>query len=167
VNDGVFALGVAQLAQGPLVWETEDLEWFLRLLVASDLVVVEEPLTEYHLHGNNLSSNQARMRYGDVFLCRRVLARPADYPPIPAAELEHIRSWKQREAAWEFVRRGQTSYARHVMREALAERRSFRNAVGLGLVLLLDNRLGRRVLEATRIVWKRVLKREVSLTAEP
>jgi ribosomal protein L16/L10AE len=53
------------------------------------------------------------------------------------------------------------------MREALAERRSFRNAVGLGLVLLLDNRLGRRVLEATRIVWKRVLKREVSLTAEP
>ncbi len=167
VNDGVFALGVAQLAQGPLVWETEDLEWFLRLLVASDLVVVEEPLTEYHLHGSNLSSNQARMRYGDVFLCRRVLARPADYPPIPAAELEHIRSWKQREAAWEFVRRGQTSFARHVMREALAERRSLRNAVGLGLVLLLDNRLGRRVLEATRIVWKRVLKREVSLTAEP
>ncbi len=159
----VFRLGGYFRARGelistPLCEEAEDLEWILRALRASDLLVVERCLVNYHNQVGSLSSNTGRMRYGDVKLGERVTANAAHYAPGIATLFLEARSARLRLAAREFFRAGDVGRARFVLAEAARESRLPSDVVAQALLALADNALGRFALESARAIWKTLLK---------
>jgi len=158
VMPGNLFLGKADLETTAMCFEAEDCEWALRLMRFTDLLVVERTLAVYRVQLSSQSINQGRMRYGDIVLGRRVLRNPTLYPAGLGPDVLAIRPLKRREAVMEFLRRGQTSFARTMLVEAFEERHTLGNALRLALATLIDNGLGRGTLEAMAVVWKRVVK---------
>jgi hypothetical protein len=102
------------------------------------------------------------MRCGDIAMGERILANPASYPAGLERDILAMRPRKRREAVREFLRRKETSFARAVLAEAVEERRSFGNILGLAVLTSIDNGLGRSALEAMAAIWKRLLKKRLA-----
>jgi hypothetical protein len=128
-------------------------------MLYSDILAVERQLAIYHIQLSSQSLNPGRMRCGDIAMGNRILRNPSLYPAGLERDIVGIRPLKRREAVREFLRRGQTGFARTTLAEAFAEHASFGNALQLALVTLIDNGLGRGALDAMSFVWKRLLKR--------
>ena len=156
---GNFFRGRCELEATPLCAEPEDLEWCLRALRASDVLVIERPLVAYHAQPSSFSSSAGRMRYGDVAVGERVLANQAEYVPGIASEIARVRLPKLREATREFLRAGNIGQARTVATQALAESGSPYDRVMVVCLRTGDCAPGYFALETARAFWKLLAKR--------
>jgi glycosyltransferase involved in cell wall biosynthesis len=82
----------------------EDFEWLLRALRHSDIIFVEAPLVEYLQRSGSLSSNEGRMRFGDLKLGDMIARSPERYVPGLAMTFAADRRRKRRIAAIAFLR---------------------------------------------------------------
>jgi glycosyltransferase involved in cell wall biosynthesis len=71
-----FASG---LPQDSNYYVSEDLEWYLRVLRATDAVATERVLMQYHRHAGSLSANAGRVRHGEVKLGEMIAQAPERY----------------------------------------------------------------------------------------
>ncbi len=157
-ESGGYFRARGELVSTPLCEEAEDLEWALRALRTSDVIVVERSLVNYHLQVGSISAVTGRMRYGDVKLGERIVADPSKYAPGIGPMFLATRPTRLRTAAREFVRAGDISRARVVLSEATRESRVPGDRVAQLALALSDNALGRWGLEATRSLWKSTIK---------
>jgi glycosyltransferase involved in cell wall biosynthesis len=128
----------------------EDFEWLARAARHSDVVFVEAPLVEYLQRSGSLSSNEGRMRFGDVKLGEIVARSPERYAPGFAATFRTVRRRQQSIAALAFLRAAELSKARAVLDEASAQGFDLRLAALTLLVMLLDNATGAGVIQTLR-----------------
>jgi glycosyltransferase involved in cell wall biosynthesis len=96
----------------------EDVEWYLRVLAASDALAIARPLGEYTWRTASLASDYGRVRYGDVKLGERVAADPASYVDGAAAAFVRERRGTLRHVARIFARRRDFARARAALAEA-------------------------------------------------
>jgi glycosyltransferase involved in cell wall biosynthesis len=145
------------------VWHiAEDLEWYLRALRLTDVVVLEAPLVDYLAHPGSRSWRTGPVRYGDTKLADVVRADPMSYAAGTLAHLEAVRPRKLREASLAFLQEGDYGSARIVLGEAWRARRRADDAVLLALAILCDRRGGRALAHAMRTTWRRALKPSIA-----
>jgi glycosyltransferase involved in cell wall biosynthesis len=77
----------------------EDIEWYLRLLKATDALAVEQVVMQYRRHPGSLSADQGRLHYGLVKLGELVAAAPDRYPEGLAQACARERRRHVRDAA--------------------------------------------------------------------
>ncbi len=141
------------------VWHiAEDLEWYLRALRETDVVVLEAPLVEYLAHPGSRSWRTGPVRYGDTKLADVVRADPAPYAVGTLEHLEAVRPRKLREASVAFLQEGDYGSARIVLDEAWRARGRPDDALLLALAVLCDRRGGRELAQAVRTTWRMALK---------
>jgi len=139
------------------VWHiAEDLEWYLRALRLTDVVVLEAPLADYLAHPGSRSWRTGPVRYGDTKLADAVRADPQSYAEGTLAHLDAVRPRKLREASVAFLQEGDYGSARIVLGEAWRASGRPGDAVLLALAILFDRRGGRTVAEAARMTWRAV-----------
>jgi glycosyltransferase involved in cell wall biosynthesis len=132
------------------VWVAEDVEWYLRVLRSTDVLVVTRVLGEYVMRGGSLASNYGRVRYGDLKLGERVVARPEAYVPGAAAAFVRERRAHFRDTARIFAGARDFARAAAVLREAQRERPEVRDTVALALLAVARTAGGRAAFEALR-----------------
>jgi len=151
-------LGRGELRPTSLYYVAEDLEWALRALRFTDVVLAEEILADYRRRPGNLSASAGRMRYGDVKLGDVIAAEPARYVAGALEATRRVRHRKQREAVLAFLVERENGSARVVLGEMLRERRRPDDVLLLALASALDTALGRAAFAAVRAGWRHALK---------
>ncbi len=145
------------------VWHiAEDLEWYLRALRLTDVVVLEAPLADYLAHPGSRSWRAGPVRYGDTKLADAVRADPGSYAEGTLAHLDAVRPRKLREASVAFLQEGDYGSARIVLGEAWRARGRPGDALLLALAVLCDRRAGRTLAEAARRTWRRAVKPSIA-----
>ena len=150
--------GIDRLTMTATCYIPEDLEWYLRVLRLTDVLVLERPLVDYLTHCDALSSRSGRLRYGDAKLVDIVRQDPSAYADGALENLRAERPRKLREASLEFLREIDYAHARVVLRDAWRERHGPDDAALLVLASLLDSRPGRALGRTARATWRRALK---------
>ncbi len=150
-----FALAErGELASTERYYVPEDTEWFLRVLRATDVIIVERALVRYHIVATGLSSDRGRMRYGDVKLGELVVAAPARYGDDVAAEFQRLRPTLLRAAVTQFLRDGNYAMAATVSGVAFLERPGLVGALWLAASTFGRTSPGRAMLAALRGLWR-------------
>jgi glycosyltransferase involved in cell wall biosynthesis len=145
------------------VWHiAEDLEWYLRLLRQSDVVVLERPLVDYLARPGSRSWRTGPVRYGDSKLVEVVENDPVAYAEGALEHLRAVRPRKLRESSLAFLREGDYESARIVLGEAWRTRHRADDALLLAFAVLFDRRAGRALTEAARQTWRRALKPSIA-----
>jgi glycosyltransferase involved in cell wall biosynthesis len=145
----------AELRPTELWFLAEDLEWALRALRFTDLLVVERPLVRYRRHARGLSASAGRMRYGDVKLGDYIARNPERYPAGVAASFRAMRGRKRGEAARAFLRAREPEKAAIVLRESLRDEPGRGDALLLAVARAAGSTLGRRLVDSARTLWRR------------
>ncbi len=96
----------------------EDIEWYLRVLRASDALAIDRVMLTYHRHAGSLSENPGRVNYGNVRLGEIIAENPERYAPGLAATYRKQRRQHVRRAARDDVRTFRFESARAKLREA-------------------------------------------------
>jgi glycosyltransferase involved in cell wall biosynthesis len=145
------------------VWHiAEDLEWYLRVLRFTDVLVLERPLVDYLAHPGSRSWRTGPVRYGDTKLADVVQADPQAYAEGTLDSLRAVRPRKLREASVAFLQEGDYHSARIVLDEAWRFRGRPDDAALLALAIACDRRAGRVVADAARTTWRRALKPSIA-----
>jgi glycosyltransferase involved in cell wall biosynthesis len=145
------------------VWHiAEDLEWYLRALRFTDVVVLEEPLVDYLAHPGSRSWRTGPVRFGDTKLADVVRRDPDAYAVGTLANLDAVRPRKLREASVAFLQEGDFHSARIVLDEAWRARGRLDDALLLAFAIACDRRAGRALTEAARTAWRRALKPSIA-----
>lgn len=145
------------------VWMAEDVEWYLRVLRSTDVLVVTRVLGEYVMRGGSLASNYGRVRYGDLKLGERVVASPDAYVPGAAAAFGRERRAHFRDAARIFAGARDFERAAAVLREAQRERPEVRDALALALLSLARTAGGRAAFEALKRLREAIRSRRTRI----
>jgi len=132
------------------VWMAEDVEWYLRVLRSTDVLVVTTVLGEYVMRGGSLASNYGRVRYGDLKLGERVVARPDDYVAGAAAAFVRERRAHFRDTARIYAGARDFARAAAILREAQRERPEVRDALALALLAVARTAGGRAAFTALK-----------------
>lgn len=135
---------------------SEDVEWYLRLLKFTDVLVIERVLADYVRSGGRLASSYARVRLGDVRLGERIAATPERYGVGTSAAFARMRRHHFRHAAHVAMRASEFSFAAAILKEAQRDAFSLRDAAWLALARTLDCGIGVRIGTATRAAWHRL-----------
>jgi glycosyltransferase involved in cell wall biosynthesis len=146
------------LPSGADVHVAEDLEWYLRVLTASDALAIDRVMLTYHRHAGSVSENPGRVNYGNVRLGELIAANPERYAPGLAATFSTQRRRHVRVAAGDDVRTFRFANARAKLREA--QRIEFRPAdeALAFLTRLAELPGGLWVARAGRHAWRAALK---------
>jgi GT2 family glycosyltransferase len=132
----------------------EDFDLLLRLFAHSTAAVVEEVLSTYHLHGQNLSRDPSVNAEWELRVLERVATRPERYPAETAALLLRERPMRLARAGAYALRAGRFDEARRCFAHSWSAGGSFGAAGGAALAAMCDNRLGRRVHGIVRDTWR-------------
>jgi glycosyltransferase involved in cell wall biosynthesis len=141
----------------------EDLEWLLRVLRWSDVVLVKRVFVEYLIVAGSLSSNAGRMRYGDAKLAELVCASPARYAEGAAPEMHALRGTRLREAALQFTHRLEFDAAAVAAREAYLGGRRPLDGVLWAFARAMNSGAALALARAARFSWRRGLKPALAL----
>lgn len=140
IEAGLFDTGFGR--PGSLVGQTEDRDFFLRLVALTDALVVERALVRYRLHEGGASQNRLGMAMGAAHVAERVFARPESYPPGAVEFFRRDRPRRLRAAGILLMEEGRHAEARSVLWRSLRERPELRTLAAFGASLL-----GRRAYE--------------------
>ncbi|HHJ18554.1 MAG TPA: glycosyltransferase [Gammaproteobacteria bacterium] len=103
----------------------EDLEFFLRVLKYTPILVVEEPLVRYRVHGNNASNDRLKMALGVLATTDRIFSSPERYESDATVYAQSLERRNIPIAGRELLEIGEFAEARRVL--------SRRFGVGMGL----------------------------------
>jgi glycosyltransferase involved in cell wall biosynthesis len=131
---GLFDTGFGR--PGSLVGQTEDRDFFLRLVALTDALVVERSLVRYRVHEGGASQNRLGMAMGAAHVAERVFARPESYPPGAVEYFRRDRPRRLREAGILLMEEGRHAEARPILRRSLRERAEPRTLAAFGVSLL-------------------------------
>lgn len=93
----------------------EDLEFFLRVLRYTPILMVEQPLLRYRVHSSNMSSNRLKMSLGVLAAVDRILASPGSYAAGAVAYARQLEKRNIPIAGRELIEEGQFIEARKVL----------------------------------------------------
>lgn len=133
---------------------SEDVEWYLRLLRATDALAIDRVLGSYERRPGTAAAAHGRVRHGDVKLGERIARQPESYAPGAARAFAERRREHQRHAATIHLRAAEFGPAASVLREALHERFALVDAALLVLALAADRPLGRAGARRLRNFWR-------------
>ncbi len=137
---------------------SEDVEWYLRVLKWTDALAIERVLARYVRRSDSQAENYGRVRYGDVKLGERVLAKPEAYGPGSAAAFRSMRRSHLAHAARIHLRGAEFASARARLTEAQREGFAASDALCLVLAKALDCAAGRSFIRAMRIAWRHYVR---------
>lgn len=118
---------------GSLRGGCEDQDISLRLSLATDPVVVEEPLVTYRLRDGSLSSDSIGMNLGYVHLASNILEQPENYPAGAAAYFRERRPDWLHSAAVGCMHDDRFELAASLLRRSLRDRFSLRTLAALAI----------------------------------
>ncbi|MDB5027565.1 MAG: glycosyltransferase like 2 family protein [Candidatus Eremiobacteraeota bacterium] len=145
-------VGIGGFDEGLIV--AEDLDLLLRLFTQSTAAVVEEVLSTYHLHGDNLSKDAGVNAEWELRVLERVRERPDRYPAPAATLLTRERPVRLARAGTYALRGGRFGEARRCFALSWSAGASFAAAGGMTLAALCDNAIGRIGHRALRAAWR-------------
>lgn len=120
IEAGLFDTGFGR--PGSLVGQTEDRDFFLRLVALTDALVVERSLVRYRVHEGGASQNRLGMAMGAAHVAERVFARPESYPPGAVEFFRRDRPRRLRAAGILLMEEGRHAEARSLLWRSLRER---------------------------------------------
>jgi glycosyltransferase involved in cell wall biosynthesis len=139
----------------------EDIEWYLRVLTASDALAIDRVMITYHRHPGSMSENPGRINYGNVKLGEWIGEHPERYPAGLAGAYAALRRRHLYEAAIDDLRTLRYANAR----ERLAEAQSIRFRVADQALITLSRVAempgGKRIADATRLAWRSGFKQAI------
>ncbi|MBD5606979.1 MAG: glycosyltransferase family 2 protein [Candidatus Eremiobacteraeota bacterium] len=143
------------------VFVAEDVEWYLRVLRATDAVSIERVLGAYCWRSGSLASNYGRVRYGDTKLGERVVADPSAYVDGAAGAFVAARRIQLRHAARIYARAHDFARSQEILREAQCDGADARDGAAIALLELAKSPGGRALAAvADRLLqWTRSRKR--------
>ncbi len=133
----------------------EDLEWLLRALRYSDVLVVERVLSSYVAHHDSRSADRRRQARGIVRLGELTSVAPERYSPQCPKEFARLRPFHERVAAFESFRCGGYDAARRDLEEALSRRFNLTTFALYGATRAAALPAGRAVFDAARALRRR------------
>lgn len=134
IEAGLFDTGFGR--PGSLVGQTEDRDFFLRLVALTDALVVERSLVRYRVHEGGASQNRLGMAMGAAHVAERVFARPKSYPPGAVEFFRRDRPRRLRAAGILLMEEGRHAEARSLLWRSLRERPEARTLAAFGVSLL-------------------------------
>jgi glycosyltransferase involved in cell wall biosynthesis len=136
----------------------EDIEWYLRVLTASDALAIDRVMLTYHRHAGSVSENPGRVNYGNVRLGELIAASPDRYAPGLARTYATERRRHLRVAAGDDLRTLRFRSARSKFREA--QRIAFRPADGalVFVTLVAEFPGGIWIADVVRRTWRAFLR---------
>jgi glycosyltransferase involved in cell wall biosynthesis len=146
------------LPQDRHYYVSEDIEWYLRVLKATDAIAIERVLMQYHRHIGSLSANAGRIRHGEVKLGEMIAQEPERY----VDGLAEVFAGQRRRHLRDSARYYGAALRFHEMRATLREAQNveFRLADEvLWLIAAIASLPGARWFAQTaRSAWRNVLK---------
>ena len=134
IEAGLFDTGFGR--PGSLVGQTEDRDFFLRLVALTDALVVERSLVRYRVHEGGASQNRLGMAMGAAGVAERVFAHPERYPPGAVEYFRRDRPRRLRAAGILLMEEKRHAEARSLLWRSLREQPTFRTLAALGVSLL-------------------------------
>ena len=136
----------------------EDIEWYLRVLAASNALAIDRVMVTYHRHAGSMSDNPGRINYGNVKLGEWIAEHAERYPAgLAGAYAAHRRNHVY-EAAVDDLRTLRYATARAKLAEAQSIRFRLHDQALIALTRLAEMPGADRLAAAMRRTWRSGLK---------
>lgn len=151
IDDGI---AFAALPAGPISHIAEDIEWYLRAVRRTDVIVVEAPLVRYAVGAPSLSSSAGRIHYGLVRLGEMIALAPDRYVARAGVAFARDRVRRETLAIAAFLRALDFERARATIADVRRHRRSLDLVVLASILRVARQPSVARILRRIRERWR-------------
>ncbi len=155
---GVFFLEREHLPDGGAEFFIgEDYEWLLRVLLHTDVLLVQRALVDYRRSVTSMSAQGGRLRFGDVKLGEIVRATPERYAVGAAEAFARVLPDQLVHAGSRYLSDGDIVRAHAMFRHA-RDTGDIRSRLMMGLTAPFVTRPGREAFEIVHHAWRRRIR---------